>query len=166
MPLLDHSGLIADRWTKLADDEAPTLEASVIVPAERALNDETFVSRNGETGVALGNAADPRSLAPILSHIALIALNFPAYRDGRAYSQANVLRQEMGFTGELRATGAVLPDQAHFMARCGFDTFEIADEAKAPVFLAAFDRHRAVYQAAADRRAIVSDQRAQPVEGV
>ncbi len=62
---------------------------------------------------------------PICHAFALIALNFPKYSDGRAFSTARLLREKHGFAGELRAVGNVLNDQIPFMRRCGFDTLEV-----------------------------------------
>ena len=74
----------------------------------------------GQNVVELANDADPRVLA--LDGVARIDLNFPKFTDGRAYSQAFLLRRRLGFTGELRATGDVLVDQLQLMQRSGFDT--------------------------------------------
>ena len=70
----------------------------------------------------LSNDTDPRTLD--LDNVARIDLHFPKFTDGRAYSQAFLLRRRLGFQGELRATGGVLQDQIPFMLRCGFDSFE------------------------------------------
>ena len=58
---------------------------------------------------------------------------FPKFQDGRAYSQARILRERLGFRGELRATGQVLRDQFVFMLRAGFDSFEVKKDADAKV---------------------------------
>ena len=73
-----------------------------------------------ENVVTLANDADPRGLA--LDGVARIDLNFPRFTDGRAYSQAYLLRRRLGFKGELRATGDVLVDQLQLMQRSGFDS--------------------------------------------
>ena len=70
-------------------------------------------------------------LAPWLDRLALVALVFPSFRDGRAYSQARLLRERHGFRGELRATGDVLRDQFLFLVRAGFDAFEVRKDADA-----------------------------------
>lgn len=83
------------------------------------------------SNVAFGLALEPDdSLEEIkqdLPHLALIAIAFPKFTDGRGYSLAQLLRGRLGFKGQLRATGDVLFDQLQFMARCGFDAFEITD---------------------------------------
>jgi len=70
--------------------------------------------------IELANDADPRALT--LDGVTRIDLKFPKFTDGRAYSQAFLLRRRLGFTGELRATGDVLVDQLQQMQRSGFDT--------------------------------------------
>ena len=77
-------------------------------------------SAEGQNVVELPNDADPRVL--VLQGVTRIDLSFPKFTDGRAYSQAFLLRQRLGFKGELRATGDVLVDQLPQMQRCGFDS--------------------------------------------
>jgi uncharacterized protein (DUF934 family) len=77
---------------------------------------------------------------------------FPKYRDGRAYSNARLLRERLAFRGEVRAVGDVLREQAGFMVRCGFDAFVPADGSTADEWQAAAERYRHVYQRAADAR--------------
>ena len=73
--------------------------------------------------IELANDADPRDL--VLDGVARIDLHFPKFTDGRAYSQAFLLRRRLGFQGELRATGDVLVDQLQQLQRCGFSTAEL-----------------------------------------
>ncbi|MBK9440299.1 MAG: DUF934 domain-containing protein [Comamonadaceae bacterium] len=91
---------------------------------KKTINLIAFSSDNiratGHNVIELANDADPRVLA--LNGVARIDLNFPKFTDGRAYSQAFLLRRRLGFKGELRATGDVLIDQLQLMQRSGFDT--------------------------------------------
>ena len=73
-------------------------------------------------------------MRPISRALSLIALEFPVFRDGRAYSQARAVRERHGFKGEIRATGDVLRDQFLFMARAGFNAFEVKKAADAEAF--------------------------------
>jgi len=72
-------------------------------------------------GVLLPNTVDVEDLGADLSRFALIALEFPKWVDGRAYSQAHVLRARLRYAGELRATGDVVVDMLPLLRRCGFD---------------------------------------------
>ena len=95
----------------------------------------------------------------MLDRLALIALVFPNFRDGRAYSQARLLRERYGYRGELRATGQVLRDQFVFMLRAGFDAFEVKKPGDAEAFAAALARYSVFYQVPAEGRASVMRQR-------
>ena len=91
-------------------------------------------------------------LVPWLDHLSLVALVFPKFRDGRAYSQARLLRERYGYRCELRATGDVLRDQFQFLLRAGFDAFEVKKQADARVFAEAAARFSVFYQPSADGR--------------
>ena len=92
---------------------------------------------------------DPAALAGRLGQLALIAINFPKYGDGRGYSIARLLRERYGYKGELRAVGVVARDQLQQMARCGFDSFLLREGEDAQAALAAFDDFSEAYQASA-----------------
>lgn len=101
----------------------------------------------GAAALVLPNTADISEIAAELPRFAAIILEFPSFRDGRAFSQARLLRERFGFGGEIRARGEVLRDQALFMARAGFDAIEIADAAGIAEALGEFS---VFYQAGAD----------------
>jgi uncharacterized protein (DUF934 family) len=102
--------------------------------------------------VALANTDPLDALKTHLGRLKLIALNFPKYTDGRAYSQARLLRGRLGYRGELRATGQVLLDQLPFMLRCGFDSFESEQAGFGPALARARTLFSVVYQGAEDDR--------------
>jgi uncharacterized protein (DUF934 family) len=111
--------------------------------------------------VSLANTDPVEDLAPHVGRLRLIVLNFPKFSDGRAYSQARLLRSRLGFTGELRATGNVLQDQLPFMLRCGFDTFESEQKGFEEALTKARTLFSVVYQPAEDDRAPASVLRLQ-----
>jgi len=153
MPLVENGQIVQDRYHYLADDESIPERVPVIVPARRFLADADALSRrDGSLGVAWPNDHRIAELAPWLGHLALVALQFPKFRDGRAYSQARLLRETYGFRGTLRATGDVLRDQFHFLIRAGFDSFEVKKPADASAFVQAASRYSVVYQPTADGR--------------
>jgi uncharacterized protein (DUF934 family) len=98
------------------------------------------------------NDCDVARLARFLDRLALVALVFPAFKDGRAYSQARALRERHHFRGEVRATGDVLRDQFLLLSRSGFDAFEVRKPADARAFCEALQRYNVFYQPAADGR--------------
>lgn len=109
--------------------------------------------------LTLANTDDVMLVRERLGAAKLVVLNFPKFTDGRAYSQARLLRERLGYTGELRATGAVLRDQLPFLLRCGFDAFE-SDQ---PGFGEALEKARGlfsvVYQPVGDGRATAGQLR-------
>jgi uncharacterized protein (DUF934 family) len=102
--------------------------------------------------VSLSNTDPVEDLAPHVGRLRLIVLNFPKFSDGRAYSQARLLRGRLGYTGELRAAGNVLQDQALFMLRCGFDSFESEQPGFGEALAKARSLFSVVYQPAEDDR--------------
>ncbi|MES2182997.1 MAG: DUF934 domain-containing protein [Pseudomonadota bacterium] len=102
---------------------------------------------NGHPNVVqLANDADPLALENTLDGVERIDLHFPKFTDGRAYSQAYLLRRRLGFTGDLRATGDVLIDQLVQMARSGFTTAVLKEGVDAADAQRQFDRFAAFYQ--------------------
>ena len=99
---------------------------------------------NTPNSLELSNDADPRTIS--LDGVERIALNFPKFTDGRAYSQAFLLRRRLGFTGELRATGDVLIDQLVQMERTGFDVAVLRADQNIEFAQRQFDRYRGFYQ--------------------
>ena len=153
MPLVENGQIVQDRYHYLGDDEPIPERVTVIVPARRFLADaDGLIRRDGSLGVLWPNDRRIAELAPWLGHLALVALQFPKFRDGRAYSQARLLRESYGFRGTLRATGDVFRDQFHFLIRAGFDSFEVKKAADASAFTQAASRYSVVYQPSADGR--------------
>jgi uncharacterized protein (DUF934 family) len=153
MPLIKAGRIVEDRYVRL-DDAAPIPErVAVIVSAGRFLAaPNALVRRDGSLGVLWPNDRRVAELEPWLGHLALVALVFPKFRDGRAYSQARQLRERYGFAGELRATGDVLRDQFLFLLRAGFDSLEVKKPADAAAFADVIKRFSVFYQPSADGR--------------
>ena len=153
MPLIKDSQLVEDPWTAL-DDETPLPEGAwPIVSLERWQRErESLIALGVPLGLRLRSDQSPRLVADDLGHFAAVALEFPKFTDGRAYSSARLLRERYGFKGELRAVGHVLRDQALFLVRCGFDAFEVAPGTSAEAWARALARISVHYQSAADGR--------------
>ena len=90
---------------------------------------DAFLAKTDGTdlGVLINPADDVRRLEGHLDRLALVAVAFPAFNDGRAFSHASLLRSRLGFTGEVRAVGDVLIDQIPLMLRCGVDSFAVSN---------------------------------------
>jgi uncharacterized protein (DUF934 family) len=149
-----------DEWVRLAD-EAPLPEAGkVLVSLKRWLAErETLGRARGRIGIVLANSQSPELLAPDLAGLALVALDFPKFTDGRAFSQARLLRDKLNYRGEIRALGQVLRDQYLFMLRCGIDSAEIPDGKKIGGYAEAMREFSVWYQPASDDRPFVFRQR-------
>ncbi|MGE5151868.1 MAG: DUF934 domain-containing protein [Rhodospirillaceae bacterium] len=116
--------------------------------------------------LVLDNTEDVTQLGERLEGVKLIVLNFPKFTDGRAYSQARLLRERLGYTGELRAAGQVYIDQIPFMLRCGFDSFSSAQRGFAEALAKARTLFSVVYQPTGDGRATVNQLRLQHCRSV
>lgn len=149
MPLLEHGRLAVDPWTAVADDAPLPEGAPALVSLARLLSEApALVARNAPLGVALPNDADPAAIAPVLHRLSLVALRLPKHKDGRAFTQARALREHHGFTGEIRATGHILPDQHAALLRCGVSTVEVPDGADIAAWQRALHAHPVAYQPA------------------
>jgi uncharacterized protein (DUF934 family) len=153
MPLVRSGKIVEDRFVRWLEDAPAPDGAAVLVPHARLLADgAALLRRSGPTGVIWPNNLKVAELAPYVDRLAVIALVFPAFKDGRAYSQARILREQYRFGGELRATGQVLRDQFLFMLRAGFDTFEVVKDADAAAFAETIRRYSIFYQPTGDGR--------------
>ena len=143
---------VEDPYTNL-DDDQDLVPGDVIISLTRfQAEGERLLSEGRKVGVRLASDETVEALAYDLPRISLVALAFPKFRDGRHYSNARILRERMGFKGEVRAVGDVLREQAHFMLRAGFDAFEPADGSSSQDWEHVTKRFRHVYQRAADER--------------
>jgi uncharacterized protein (DUF934 family) len=98
-------------------------------------------------------------LAPYLDRLSLVAVNFPTFRDGRCFTQARTLRERLAFSGEIRATGNILPDQSAFLLRCGITTVETQDGADPAAWQKAADYFSFGYQPSVFEEPLVSGLR-------
>jgi uncharacterized protein (DUF934 family) len=153
MPLVRDSRIVDDHFIRIDDHAGMPETGAVIVSGGRYLADAAALSKRAQpTGVVWPNDRPVTELAPHVGNLALIALVFPRFRDGRAFSQARLLRERYGYSGELRATGEVLRDQFLFMLRAGFDSFEVPKPADALAFAEAVKRYDVFYQPTGDGR--------------
>jgi len=129
MPLLKAGRFITDTWQTLPDDAPVPTSGRIIVGLARLLAEPVALEAfAGELGVRLEPAQRVEQLEAWLPRLALVALSFPVFSDGRAFSTARILRERYGFAGEVRAVGEILVDRYQFMRQCGFDSFEVTQE--------------------------------------
>jgi uncharacterized protein (DUF934 family) len=145
--LLDADALLAPG----EDGFVPEIPAGdVVAPLGlwRLRRDE-LIGRPGRTGVLLPGSEEPEAIAPMLAQLALVAVRFDRFSDGRGYSLARLLRERYGWRGELRASGDIGRDQLLYLERCGFDSFEPRGGEDARAALAAFAELSEQYQLSA-----------------
>lgn len=162
MPLIRNGAFAADDWVSVADDAALPEGASAIVSIARFQKErEALLARAGALGLRLKSDESPVPLGEDIHRFALVAIEFPLFKDGRGFSYGRRLREQMGFQGALRAVGHILPDQAQFLDRCGFTEFEVKENAKLSDWQRGLTEISVWYQPAADRRRTVIDLRLQ-----
>lgn len=153
MPLIKHGAVIADPYVSVGDDAPLPEGVPILIPAARFfVSPAEILNRDAPVGVIWPNSKNVAELAPWLDRLALVALVFPSFKDGRAYSQARLLRERHGYRAELRATGQVLRDQFVFLVRAGFDALDVAKAADAEAFAQALARYTVFYQPAGEGR--------------
>ena len=166
MPLIKQGKVTRDPWTFVPDGEDIPMSMPVIVTLERWMAErDRLTGHNAPFGIRLRSDEQPEDIADDVHRFDVIALEFPAFKDGRAYSSARLLRERFGYEGELRAVGNVLRDQLMFMVRCGFDAFELDKDADAERWTEAIDEISVFYQPAADDRTPVPALRKRGIVG-
>jgi len=162
MGLVRHGRLVTDDpyIDASARDAVPTAGAVIVSLEQWQREPESLLARSAPLGIRLRSDQSPLAIAADLAHFAVIALEFPKFRDGRAYSQARLLRERLGYRGEIRAVGDVLQEQLHYMARCGFDAFEIRDDDPVRAWQTAASDHSVWYQRTGDARRTAPELRA------
>ena len=153
MQLIKDGRIINDPWTYVEDGEDLPADRAPIVSMKRWIAErDVLMDRNTPIGVVLDSGDLPEEIETDIHRFDVIALTFPSFKDGRAYSSARLLRDRFGYEGELRAVGNVLRDQFQFMARCGFDAVEAQKSSDAAAWAETLGEIGVVYQAAADGR--------------
>lgn len=161
MVLIKDGQFVQDDWCHLADDEALPATGKIAVSWDRwhQLRDTIDVAVDS-LGVRVPNTVPGDQIGPVAQHFGLIVLSFPSFGDGRTFSQARILRERFGYSGEIRATGNVLRDQLQFMQRCGIDSYEVSERAVTENWLYSLRDFDLFYQPAADDRPWIARQRA------
>lgn len=147
--LIKQREIVVDDW-RYADEDPLGRERALILPFARWKEErERWWLWDGRLGVRLGPSDPVAALEQDFLRISLVAIEFGGIAEGRGYSQGQLLRKRFKFSGELRAVG-VQRDQLFFLARCGFDAFELSNDADLDAALAAFRDFTVAYQPAVD----------------
>ncbi|MDH6148814.1 MULTISPECIES: DUF934 domain-containing protein [Paraburkholderia] len=158
--IIKNRAVVNDDWSVVRAAEDGALPAVSELPAGKVIVPLALWQAEREALVAARSAADlgvwlapdsePADIAGDFDKLALIAVDFPVFRDGRGYSIGRLLRERYGYKGELRAIGDVLRDQITFMFRCGFDAYALRADKDINDALKAFDDFSVQYQGAVD----------------
>lgn len=144
--LIKNAEIVEDAWFPMEPENAVPRPQHIL-----SLKQWEDLDSKAGSAVQLESDEPPAPLLDSIGELALVAINFPAFTDGRGFSYARELR-ERGYTGELRAVGNIIRDQLYYLKRCGFNAFQFADDGTqledALSSLSAFSEH---YQAASDQ---------------
>ena len=125
--IISNNEICESPFHKVEDDENIDLQGEYqLLPLRVYLANAGALSNRQDTGVWLAAGEEVEALEGVLDRLPVVALDFPAFTDGRAYSSANILKRKLGYQGEIRAIGDVRRDQLEQMAQCGFNAFEMA----------------------------------------
>jgi uncharacterized protein (DUF934 family) len=165
MPLIrlaaNEAAFVEDPFFFVPDGKAFPEEKGVIVTLARFQGEKAnLFAHHTRVGVRLASNENPQVLKADLPRLAVIVLEFPKFRDGRAFSWARMLRTRFGYQGEIRAAGDFLFDQIAFMARTGFDAWEVRQDFTLDDFRRAMGEITAPYQPAPDGRKTIRQLRA------
>jgi uncharacterized protein (DUF934 family) len=153
MALVKNGELVASSFVDVSGAEAIPPAGPIIVSLDQwTTHRDELLKRGTPLGIRLHSDQPPELVAADLPHFAVVALEFPKFRDGRAYSYARLLRERYGFKGEVRAVGEVLLEQLFFMLRTGFDAFEIQSADPLADYRTAVADFSVWYQPTADGR--------------
>ena len=140
-----------DSWQLISKDHTGELpEGRIIVPLALWLGQQEALQARPDTAVWIDSDEGPEALAGQLAALPLIAIHFPVFADGRGYSIARILRDRMGYQGELRAFGDIIRDQLFYLKRCGFNSFAMREDSNAEEALASLGDFSVCYQGASD----------------
>jgi uncharacterized protein (DUF934 family) len=148
--LIRRREIVNDDW-RYVDEDPHGRDRALILPFARWQQERNrWWLWDGRLGVRLGPADPVAALAQDFLRVGLVAIEFGGIAEGRGYSQAQLLRKRYKFGGELRAVGNIQRDQLFYLARCGFDSFELPEGADLQGALASFDDFSVAYQGAPD----------------
>jgi len=147
MKIIKDKQIIEDSWRHIADDEEIGSGDITVSLSRWNSEKDTLVNHSGNIGVRIAPADNVGDIADDLNRITLIAVELPAFTDGRAFSHARLLRSRYGYKGEIRAVGKYMADQAFYLQRVGVNAFELEDTAEYPTVISTLNDFTVKYQA-------------------
>ncbi|MEE4011089.1 DUF934 domain-containing protein [Roseibium sp. FZY0029] len=118
---------VEETWVRTDTETGAAVQGDALVPMTVFLVDpDAFLARDGKTAVIIEAGDDVELIEKYLDRLALVAVDFPSFSDGRGFSAARILREQIGYKGDIRAIGNYILDQVPLARRCGVSTFEIS----------------------------------------
>jgi len=157
MALIKNGVFTEDTYAAWDGNDALASGQAILVALDtwQQLRDQ-LIAHDGEVALRIDNDLDVREIAGDLPHINAVFVDFPAFSDGRGFSQARQLRETHGYGGEIRARGHIIRDQYLFLHRCGVDAVEVSDLRALENWNAAMQEFSLFYQRTQDRQATIA----------
>jgi uncharacterized protein (DUF934 family) len=152
--IIRDGAIVRDDWTVVpagAENLLPNQSKLIVPLALWRAHRHALIARGEPVGVWIDGADDPLALADDLQLFSVVAIHFPAFKDGRGYSSAFLIRDRLKYRGELRAIGDVLRDQLFYMKRVGFNAFAVREDRSIEDALKGLTDFSDVYQASIDQ---------------
>lgn len=125
MKIIKDKKIVEDNWTHLADSDDMTSGDITLSLARWKTEKSALNKHQGKIGIRIAPTDKTEEIADDLKNIALVAVEFPAFTDGRAFSHARLLRGRLNYTGEVRAIGSYMADQVFYLSRVGVNAFQL-----------------------------------------
>jgi uncharacterized protein (DUF934 family) len=147
MPIIKNGQWAENPWTNVTDEDPVPANGAIIVSLKRFKAErDALLMRAAPLGVRLKSEELAKEIGAEANRLALIVVELPYFKDGRAFSTARLLRERYGYKGEIRANGHILPDQVFFLARCGVTSIEVKPQTRLEPFAEAFREFSVGYQ--------------------
>jgi len=147
MTLIKNNDIVQDHWTVLDENQALQADHNIIDLDYWNVNKDALIASKAPLGLLVQGDTNPDQFIDDIQHFELIAINFPTFVDGRGYSLVKTLREKHHYTQEIRAIGEVLPDQALYLTRVGFDALEFSTKEAGLLALEKLNEFSVFYQA-------------------
>jgi uncharacterized protein (DUF934 family) len=154
--LIKDDQVLEDEWVLISKEDV--LEKKInyekhklILPLSLWLENKSFFIGKSNIGIWIDSSEDPGEIGSDCNQFSLIAINFPIFTDGRGYSYARILRDNLGFLGDLRAIGDILCDQMYFYRRCGFSSFLVRGDVDPEQAIRSLNDFNMNYQSVSDK---------------
>lgn len=148
--IIKDGAVVDDKWQVLDAEATEVPDGAVIVPLSLWNEQKDALAQRDQLGIWLNSDESPQLIADSLASFAVIAINFPAFADGRGFTYGRELREQHKYQGEIRAIGEFIRDQLFFLKRCGFNAFAL-DGVDLDNALDSFADFSDAYQAAIDQ---------------